>query len=262
VLEGYFSRTAQRAFVEIERQLAKRTDVLLAVSPQIRDALLSLGIGRPAQFLVVPVGLDLSPYLAVTGPSGKFKAELGIDPSTPLVGSVGRLVAIKDHLTMLRVIERLPSTHLAIVGDGDLRPKLENEAIRRGLGARVHFLGWREDLSSIYSDIDVVVLTSHSEGTPVAIIEALAASRPVVATDVGGVKHVVQHGQTGLLAPPGNSNVIASQLTRLLNDRSMASRMATAGRLDVARRFGEGRLVEEIRQLYRSLLAAPVWRTS
>jgi glycosyltransferase involved in cell wall biosynthesis len=261
VLQGYFSPRAQRTFLSIERQLANRTDVLIAVSPEIRDQLLDLGVGSPTKFLVMPVGLDLSSYLAVDGPSGALRSELGINSSTPLVGSVGRLVAVKDHFTLLRAVARLPNAHLAIVGDGHLRNELESEVARRGINHRVHFLGWRYDLPSLYSDIDVVVLTSTNEGTPVAIIEALAARRPVVATDVGGVRHVIHDQRTGLLAPPGDDATIASKLSYLLAHRSWAAELGSAGRLDVSGRFGEGRLVEATRALYRSLTSVSIGRS-
>jgi glycosyltransferase involved in cell wall biosynthesis len=254
VLDGYFSPVAQRGFVAIERRLAARTDILLAVSPQVRDTLLDLGIGRPAQFHVMPVGLDLSRYLAVRGPRGAFRAELGLGRDSPLVGSVGRLVPIKDHLTLLRALAHLPGVHLAVVGDGELRAQLQTEATVLGLGPRVHFVGWRHDLAAIYADLDVVALTSLNEGTPVAVIEALASGRPAVATDVGGVRHVVTDGKTGLLAPAGDDWAIAARLAKLLADRPMAARLASAGRLDVTARFGADRLVDETRELYRSLL--------
>ena len=256
VLDGYFSPTIQRAFLEIERRLAKRTDLLLAVSPEIRDSLLDLGIGRPDQIHVVTVGLDLSSYLAVGSPTGAFRTELGLDPGTPLIGSVGRLVPIKDHATLLRAMDHLPAVHLAIVGDGELRVQLETDVAARGLTGRVHFVGWRHDLPNVLGDLDAVVLTSLNEGTPVAVIEALAAGRPVVATDVGGVRHVVDHGRTGLLAPPRDDRAIADRVAGVLSDPTTAARQASAGRQDVADRFGEARLVEEIRQLYEDLLPA------
>ena len=255
VLDGYFSAATQRGFLEIERRLAKHTDVLLAVSPEIRDSLLDLGVGRPEQIHVVTVGLDLSPYLAVESSSGAFRAELGLDGDTPLVGSVGRLVPIKDHATLLRAMVHLPGVHLAIVGDGELRRQLETESATRGLTERVHFVGWRHDLPMLLGDLDAVVLTSVNEGTPVAIIEALAAGRPVVATDVGGVRHVVDHGRTGLIAPARDDRAIADRVAIILADPALAARMGKAGRPDVASRFGEARLVEETRELYRSLLA-------
>jgi glycosyltransferase involved in cell wall biosynthesis len=257
VFDGYFSAPIQRTFLEIERQLAKHTDLLLAVSPEIRDSLLELGIGRPDQIHVLPVGLDLSPYLEVGSGTGAFRAEVGLDLGTPLIGSVGRLVPIKDHSTLLRAMELLPGVHLALIGDGELRSRVEAETEARGLTNRVHLVGWRRDLPAVLADLDAVVLTSLNEGTPVALIESLAAARPVVATDVGGVRHVVDHGRTGLLAPGGDERSIADRIATLLSNPMLADRMARAGRPDVARRFGEERLVSEIRDIYRDLIPTP-----
>jgi glycosyltransferase involved in cell wall biosynthesis len=254
VLDGYFSAPVQRAFVEIERRLARHTDVLVAVSPEIRDSLLELGIGRSDQVHVVPVGLDLSPYLAVGSGTGAFRSKLGLHPSTPLVGSIGRLVPIKDHSSLLGAMECLPGVHLAVIGDGEVRPRIEAELPARGLADRVHMVGWRDDLPAVLPDLDVVVLTSRNEGTPVALIEALAAGRPVVATDVGGVRHVVEHGRTGLLAPAQDAESIADRIATLLSDRDLAAGMATAGRAVVAARFGEDRLVNEMREIYHDLI--------
>jgi glycosyltransferase involved in cell wall biosynthesis/SAM-dependent methyltransferase len=256
VLDEYFSAAAQQTFVEIERWLARRTDVIVAVSPEIRDSLLDLGIGRPDQIHVLPVGLDLSPFLVVDSPSGAFRAELGLGIGTPLIGSVSRLVPIKDHLTLIRSVERLPDVHLAIIGDGELRQQLESESATRGLTGRVHFVGWRHDLTTVLADLDAVVLTSRNEGTPVALIEALAAGRPVVATDVGGVRHVVDDGRTGFLAPAGDDRAVADRIAVLLSHPALAARLARAGRADVTERFGERRLVADMRELYRSLLPA------
>jgi len=255
VLDGYFSPPLQRAFVEIERRLAKQTDVLLAVSPEVRNSLLELGIGRPDQIQVLPVGLDLSPYLAVGSGTGAFRAELGLGPRTPLIGSAGRLVPVKDHSTLLRAMERLPGVHLALMGDGETRPRIEAESRARGLTDRVHLVGWRHDLPAVLADLDVLVLTSINEGTPVALIEGLAASRPVVATDVGGVRHVIEHGRTGLLAPARDDQFIAHRIATLLSNPDMATGLAQAGRRDVSLRFGDQRLVNEMRDLYQDLIA-------
>jgi glycosyltransferase involved in cell wall biosynthesis len=257
IFGGYFPSTVERGFAALERHLARHTDVLLAVSPQVRDELLDLGIGRPAQFQIMPVGLDLDPYLAINGSQGAFRSELGLDADTPLVGCVGRLVPIKDHLTLLRAIKRLPAAHLAIVGHGELAGHLRAETARLGLGTRVHFTGWRSDLPSVYSDLDAVALTSRNEGTPTAVIEALAAARPVVSTDVGGVRHVVDDGRTGFLVPAGDDQAVADRLAAVLADHSGARRLGTAGRADVAGRFSQQRLVDEVRELYRSLIGGP-----
>ncbi|HEX2042290.1 MAG TPA: glycosyltransferase [Acidimicrobiales bacterium] len=256
VLDGYFGPRARRAIIETERMLARRTDALVAVSPEIRDEVLAAGIGRPSQFHVIPVGLDLEAFLAVDQPSGRLRARLGLSTTTPLVGVIGRLVPIKDHATLLNAMSRLPEAHLAVIGDGELRATLEQRARELRLARRVHFTGWWEDMPSAVADLDVVALPSRNEGTPVALIEASAAARPVVATDVGGVRTVVVPGTTGLLAAPGDSAQLADSLRQLLNDPAAQRRMGEAGREHVWRRFGHDRLLREVGELYADLLGA------
>lgn len=255
VLDGYFSGPKERVFIEIERRLAKSTDLLIAVSPQTRDSLLDLGIGRPNQYQVVPLGLDLSAFADVDDPRGLVRQELGLAPTTPLVGIVGRLAPIKNHKTLLRAMELLPEAHLAVVGDGDTRTDLEGQVNAAGMAGRVHFLGWRDDLADIYSDLDVVALTSLNEGTPVALIEAMASGRPVVGTDVGGVRFVIEHGESGLLAPSGDEHAIAERIREVLNDRKLRDRLVENARPQVFSRFGEGRLIADIAAIYDELAA-------
>ena len=257
VLQGYFAGPQQRAFVQFERFLAKHTDVLIAVSPEVRDELLDLGIGKPAQYRVVPLGFDLAPLLAVGtpgGPVGRLRATLGIAENVPLAGTVGRLVPVKDHATLFSAVVGVPGLHLAVLGDGELRATLEALASKLGISDRTHFTGWWTDVPSALADLDVVVLSSRSEGTPVALIEALAASRPVVATDVGGVRHVLQDGETGWLCSPGDSGGLARLMRQVISEPETAARMAEAGRLRVAARFGYERLLAEHRSLYEELL--------
>jgi len=253
VLEGYFPPTVQRAFIEIERALARRTDALVAVSPEVRDALQYLGIGARQEFHVIPLGLDLEPFLSVSGPRQELRRHLGLGPDRPLVGVVGRLVAIKGLDVLLDAIFLLPDVHLAVIGDGNERAALTGRARSLGLADRVHFVGWWPDIPSAMSDCDVVALTSRNEGTPVALIEALAAGRPVVATDVGGVRHVVEDGVSGWLAPPDDPAAVAGLLRRVLDDPEPAAAFARAGRESVRGRFGQERLVADIRALYTDL---------
>lgn len=254
VLDGYFRAGAQRGFIEIERALARRTDVLIAVSAEIRDALLDLGIGRPHQFAVIPLGLDLSTFLAVDRPTGRLRHALGLRPEVPLVGAVGRLVPIKDLDTLLNALHRLDGVHLALVGDGDLRWRLEARAREMGMADRVHFTGWWSDVAAVFGDVDVVALTSRNEGTPVSLIEAAASGRPVVATSVGGVARTVEHGVTGYLTRPGDAGQIAAHLSDLLGDPERRRRMGEAGRRLAAERFGRERLVADIAALYGELV--------
>lgn len=254
VLDGYFRQSTQRAFIEAERWLARRTDALVAVSPEVRDALLDRRIGRPNQYRVIPVGLELTPFLAIRRPAGLLRASLGVPFGAPLIGVVGRLVPIKDHATLLAAMERLPGVHLAVIGDGELRSALESRSRELGLGARVHFTGWWSEVPAALSDLDAVVLTSRNEGTPVALVEAAASGRPVVATDVGGVRSVVSDGRTGLLAPPGDAETVAALVDQLLRAPDLRRRMGDSARDHVAERFGERRLLSDIRDLYADLL--------
>ena len=253
VLGGYFSAPVERAFLAVERRLARLSDVLLTVSPEVRDELVALRIGRPAQYHVMPLGLELDPFLAIQGPSGRLRGKIGIEPDVPLVGIVGRLVPIKAVDVMIDVMSELPGVHLAVVGDGDERGRLEQLVRDLELERRVHFTGWCDDVPAAMSDLDVVALSSRNEGTPVALIEALAARRPVVATRVGGVEHVVVPDRTGLVVPPNDPQSLSGAIRRLLDDRLLGARLAEAGRERVSSTFGAARLVSDMRTLYRDL---------
>ncbi len=255
VLEGYFRPAVQRAFLEIERRLAQRTDVLIAISPEVRTSLLDLGIGTPQQYRVIPLGFDLTPHLAVDGRSMRLRSEIGLSADAHLVGAVARLVPIKDLRTFLHATSLLPNVHAALLGDGPERPRLERFVREMGISERVHFTGWWHDIPSAMSDLDAVVLSSLNEGTPVSIIEALACGRPAVATDVGGVRFVIEHEQTGLLVKPGDSSAMAEAIGRLLESPDLVGRFVRAGRELVTARFHKDRLLADIDSLYSEMVA-------
>ena len=179
---------------------------------------------------------------------------IGIAGDVPLAGTMGRLVPVKDHASLFSAVARVPGLHLAVLGDGELRATLEALAHELGISDRTHFTGWWTDVPSALADLDLVVLSSRNEGTPVALIEALAAGRPVVATDVGGVRHVVQDGETGWLCGTGDSAGLARLMRQVISEPETAARLAEAGRLRVAARFGYERLLAEHRSLYEELL--------
>jgi glycosyltransferase involved in cell wall biosynthesis len=254
VLEGYFSPRVTKAFVAAERLLARRTDVLVAISDEIREELLDLGIGRPEQYRVIPLGFDLRAHLAVTEPGGVLRQRLGLAADVPLVGVVGRLVPIKNLSLLLEAFRRLDTgIHLAVVGDGDERPGLEAQARAWGLD-NVHFTGWWSDVPSAMADLDVVALCSDNEGTPVSLIEAAACARASVATDVGGVRSVVHHEATGLLVPPRDPEALADAIARLVGDPVERARFGAEGRRRVGR-YDSQRLVADIAALYDELVA-------
>jgi glycosyltransferase involved in cell wall biosynthesis len=261
VLDGYFSPAKTRMFVGIERRLARATDRIIAVSPRIRDELLeAYRIGRPDQYRVVPLGFDLDPLLEIDEPSRvRARAALHIPASAAVVATVGRLTAIKDQRLFLEAAQLVsranPSSVFLVAGDGELRGELEATARALGLGDRVRFLGWRRDLETVYGATDVFLLTSRSEGTPVALIESLAAGVPVVSTDVGGVRDVVDSEDIGLVRSWGDADQLAAAVKLLLPDAARRHAMGERGREAMIARYGIVRLMDDMERLYRELLA-------
>lgn len=264
VFQGYFSPVKTRLFLSIERGLARWTDRLLTVSEAVRRDLLLQRIGSPERLRVVPLGLDLDPFLHCDGLRGQLRVELGVG-DTPLVGIVARLVPIKRHEDFLAaaaaVVRRLSACRFLVVGDGELRDSLKARVRALGLDGRVHFLGWRGDLPRLYADLDLVVLTSASEGLPVSLIEAMAAARPVVATRVGGVPDLVEDGVTGLLVPPGDPGALAEAIVALLADPERRRHMGEAGRKRVYPAFSASRLLADMDRLYAELLREKLGRS-
>lgn len=258
VLHGYFSPAKTRLFTAIERGLARITDRLLVVSDAGRQDLLARGIGDPARITVLRLGLDLAPFLEAERFRGQLRAELGLDGAAPLVGIVARLVPIKRHEEFLAgaalLAQRVPAARFLVIGDGERRGELEAVAARPGLGGRVRFLGWRSDLARVYADLDVVTLTSTNEGSPVSLIEAMAAARPVVATRVGGVPDLVEDGVSGLLVPAGSPPALAAAVASVLEDRDRARALGEAARKRVHPAFDVGRLLSDVDHLYQELL--------
>ncbi len=258
VLRGYFSASKTEAFRRLETTLARTTDALIAVSPEVRDDLVALGVAPPEKIVVVRLGLDLEARTAVApGAAAALRRELGVPDASFLVGWLGRLTEIKrpfDLVTAFARLDEAPAPHLVIAGDGPLRDETEELARSLGVGQRVHFTGFRRDVGAVYAACDAIVLTSANEGTPVSIIEALAAGRPAVSTDVGGVSDVVRDGTSGFLVPPGDIDAIADRLGRLARDPELRRSLGSAGREDVLPRYSIPRLVHDIDSLYRRLL--------
>lgn len=257
VLRGYFSPAKTEVYRTIERGLARRTHRLLTVTDRVRDELIALGVGRADQYTTVPLGFDLAPLVQAERRRGELRAELGLG-AAPLVGIVARLVPIKAHEVFLAAAARIhaaqPAARFLVVGDGERRQALEQQVDVLGLRPVTHFLGWRADLDRLYADLDVVVLTSRNEGSPVALIEAMAAGVPVVSTAVGGVADVVADGTSGLLAAMDDDEAVARHVLTLLDDRDRAAAMGRNGRARVVATYSADRLVADIEALYDRLL--------
>ena len=258
VLRGYFGGFGTRVFRRIERTLASTSDALVAVSPQVRDDLVELGIGPAQRFTVVRLGIDLEPRVSTSADRTESRRRLGIGPERFVVGWFGRMTAVKrtddlvDALVALR--GRGVDACLLLVGDGEDRERLEQRARDSGVARDVFFLGYQKDVASWYAAADAVVLTSVNEGTPVTIIEALAAGRPVVATDAGGTGDVVRDGIDGYLVDVGDTDAMAARLAEIAADPSVGARLAAAGQKRVLSRYAVTRLVDDADRLYRALL--------
>lgn len=249
LLHGYFSPAKTRAVTGLERSLARVTDRLVSVAGPVRDDLLAAGIGRPSQHAVILPGVELGPL-----PSGAdARAALGITGTGPVVTLMGRITGIKRpdrFAAAVRLVTALrPDVTFVVAGAGDLA---------EGLAAQVsdlpvRMLGWRDDVETVLAASDVLVLTSDNEGTPLSLIQAGLAGVPVVATDVGAVRTVVDDEVTGLLCATTPQSV-AGALDRLLADPSAARAMGDRAREAMTARFGMGRMVSDHERLYRQLL--------
>ncbi|MBW8867552.1 MAG: glycosyltransferase [Acidobacteria bacterium] len=262
VFEGYFGSPSTRLFVLIERWIGRRTDALIAISPQVaRDLVHTYRIARDAQLKLIPLGFNLDRLLASSAADrGPAKASLELADDEIAVTTVGRLTAIKQHSLFLDMAARLanasPRFVFLIVGDGELRPALEARAAELGLTGRVRFLGWRGDLDTVYGASDIFVLTSRNEGTPVALIEAMAAGVAAVSTDVGGVRDVVTGPELGSLVPFGDAEALARAVLALADAPARRSEIGQAARASVRERFHATRLIADIRSLYWQLVEA------
>jgi glycosyltransferase involved in cell wall biosynthesis len=262
VLSGYFPPRRERVFIQAERLLARYTSAIVAVSVEVRDDLVRLGVAPATKIAVIPYGFDLS-GLRPTGPEERGRRRAGVDlPADAfVVGWAGRLTAIKRPHDLVRVIAELVArgvdAYLVAAGDGEQRASVERLATELEVADRCRFLGYRRDVRDWYGVFDAFLLTSENEGTPVVAIEALAAGCPVVATRAGGTGTVVRDGETGFLAPVGDVGALAGCLLELATDAHGAAVMGQAGGVDVRRRFSSEAMEDSVETLYRSMLERP-----
>jgi glycosyltransferase involved in cell wall biosynthesis len=260
VLRGYFGGVRTAAFRILERTLARWTTQLVAVSPEVRDDLVALGVAPAEKFVVVRLGIELEERVELNGAArGETRRILGIEPDSFVVGWVGRMTAVKRTddvlLSFQRLLSRDVDATLCLVGDGPDRSRLERRAHELGIAKRCLFLGYQDDVGAFYSAMDALVLPSANEGTPVSVIEALAAGRPAVATRVGGVPDVVEDGVDGFLVDAGDTEGIAEWLATLARDPELRSTMGTRGRERALQRYAVERLVDDVDRLYRRLVS-------
>ena len=260
VLRGYFGPVTTTAFRLLERWLARRTTRLIAVGPQVRDDLVALGVAPAERFAVVRLGIELEDRTAAGEERAAVRERLGITNDRFVVGWVGRMTGVKradDVLEAFRLLRvRVPRALLCMIGDGPDREHIEAQAHELGVIRDCLFLGYQHDVAPYYGAMDAFLLPSANEGTPVVVMEALSAGLPVVATRVGGIPDVVAEGEDSFLAAPGDTEQLAAYLVELADDPELRARLGAAGRARVLPRYAVSRLVDDMDDLYRELLAA------
>jgi len=263
VFHSYFSPLKTSVFMKIERFLARFTDRILVISAsQEKDICEKNRIAHPRQVQVVPLGFDLSGFerLGPPPPQGTFS-----------VGIIGRLAPVKNHRMLFETVRILKDQgedhafNFFVVGDGELRDALTREAATLGIEKNVLFTGWQKEMPEVYRKLDAVVLTSLNEGTPVSLIEAMAAARPVIATEVGGVRDLMGQVDTetgegyklarhGILVPSEDSRALAEALRFALREKTLTIEMAERARKHVLQTYSLERLVGDMAALYEGLL--------
>jgi glycosyltransferase involved in cell wall biosynthesis len=257
VFHSYYSPVKTKMFLAIERTLARAaTDRIIVLSEQQREEISqTFRVGRHDQFAVIPLGIDVEKFTPDVASRRRLRDELGFGDDDIVVGYVGRLTEIKNLPLLLETA--------ALFKDGHLRPELESLAASLGLARKVSFLGSRSEIAELYSAFDIVALTSRNEGTPLSLIEAMAAGKPVISTGVGGVRDLLAKAETqdGAVAVCERGIRIDSSLPAdfqkglqyLIQDKELRSRLAERGKEFARANYGKERLIADIKSLYRSL---------
>jgi len=274
VFKGYFNRLQSILFVWVERFLAKATDVIISISKtQKRELLEKYNIANKEKIKTIPLGFDFDPFHENNIYKGQFRRSLGIYDDTILVGIIGRLVPIKNHIMFFDSIKMFlehyqeVNVKFIVIGDGELRNKLEVYCKEIGISNYVRFCGWIRDVPSVYADLDILVLTSINEGTPVSIIEAMASYVPVISTDAGGVQDLLGSqdsiGSTncfkvcerGILCRINDTFGFAKGLMYLIQvDPNEKKKHLDNARNYVINRYSKERLLIDIEGLYKELV--------
>jgi glycosyltransferase involved in cell wall biosynthesis len=272
VFHSYFNSLKTNFFIKAERHLAGFTDAIIAISDvQKKELSEEFRIAKPEKFRVVPLGLDLDHF--TTGQESKrkkFRDEFGLDDETTAIGIIGRLVPVKNHGLFIKAVHALLHSgngkiKAFVIGDGESRSSIEQLAVSIGIKFSLHtdavhphplvFTSWRTDVDTVCAGLDVVALTSLNEGTPVSLIEAQAAGKPVISTRVGGIADVVLENKTALLSDISDEASFIANFQQLVSDVSLRNQLSYAGKDFVLNKFGYRRLVKDMSELYQQLLA-------
>jgi glycosyltransferase involved in cell wall biosynthesis len=232
----------------------------VAVSAGLRDAIRGAGLLNPAKTAVIYNGIDLARY----GKSARreLRQRLGLDDAAILIGSLGNVRPAKGYDQLIRaaraVIDRYPQAHFVIAGDikKSLMATLEPLMREQGVAQHIHFLGYSDDSAAFLSQLDLFLLSSTSEGFSISTIEAMATGLPVVVTRCGGPQEIVTPDIDGLMVAPGDPDAISAGVLRLLDDPTLAQRLAAAGEQRARSTFGLDNMLAQYGELYREVTPA------
>jgi glycosyltransferase involved in cell wall biosynthesis len=227
-------------------------DTVVCCSLRARDSYVGAMPWLASRTTVIHDAIDGATHRPTTRDADR--ATLRITPHTLVIGTIGRLVDQKDHATLIRAAARVlsarPDTLVLIAGYGVLRDRLEKQIFEAGLQDRVRLLGEITDPQRFYAVVDIFVMTSRWEGFPVVLLEAMAAGKPVVSTEVGGISEMIEHGKSGLLCPTGEDERLAAALLRLIEDPGLRARYAAQGHERVVSLFAIQRLISDWQDIY------------
>ena len=263
VFHSYFGKAKTAVFKQIERNLAKKSTGIIAISEEQKTELGEIHkICQPQKIKVIPLGLDLKKFNENKLENRRnIREQFNLNVDDVAIGIIGRLAPVKDHLFFLDVIELIKNNtttkvKVFIIGDGSERTHIEEKArvLNELFGKFIYFTSWIEDIAPINHGLDIVCLSSKNEGTPVSLIEAQAAGVPVVSTDVGGVKDIVVDGETGFIVPKNDLTAYSQRLLELIENNGLREKMATKGWSHVGRKFHYSTLIKNITNYYKELM--------
>jgi len=257
VFYGHFGILASKIFLWVERIFSKFTDRMVALTNGEKNDYVKLSVCPPEKVFKIHSGVDLKQFMQPNGNRVEKKRSLGLDQNGTVIGFVGWLLPIKGPAYLLKAMAHIwpehPAASLVMVGKGELDVDLRAQALRMNANGKVKFLGWREDIHEIMPVFDLLVLPSLNEGMGRVLVEAMAAGKPVVASEVGGIPDLVKHGETGYLVRPADEKALANGIKKLLNDPERARQMGQRGK-EYCRQFSLEAMIEKLDDLYSDLI--------
>jgi glycosyltransferase involved in cell wall biosynthesis len=272
VFEGYFGKLKTAIFLNIERFLAWKTSGIIAISNVQKEELSQkFKVATDKKSFVIPLGIDLEKFQTnQVEKRNAFRAQYQLSEDTIAVGIIGRIVPIKNHQLFLDCWKKILSqttkkVHAFIIGDGEDRDVVFEYCNKLNLNYNagsdynqqntITFTSWIIDIDTPVAGLDIIALTSNNEGTPVSLIEAQAAGKAVVSTNVGGISDIVIKGETALLSPKEDREAFSKNLLELIENESLRKKMAAVSPTHAEGAFGYMKMVENHRQLYKKLLS-------